>query len=467
VLLSRSGLLARRAALAVVLGSAVLRPGTAGAETQKVILDTDGDGDYDDLVAVMLAAVSPELDLLGVVATGSDAGRRARTVAKALQIQGRPEVGVYLGDRPGPSPPSFDYASQFPVRRWELFPRLTEWAADSPAKPSSLPGAEFVAQAARRYPGEITVIATGPLSSLARALSRSDGAAVAPLLKQVYFSGGDFETAEYNVYEDTAAASAVFRSGVPVFQFGGESDKVYLAYQARQRLWSARTPATWALQDYYRLYRAGWDPRAPFVPILYDARPIVALVEGEAVSRCTPMALDVDASGRLIEVGGPRDVHRCSCSPPDRILAFVVARLTDGTRPATHHLRALRGLCASRDPGLEARLGPILDRLQDDAVDPAAIARRLAELRPRLASLGEDRLDAEWHLDMARDFLLGRRREHPWRDPYTAAHVRAFLVLHRLPRRMLAFLAGVLVLAVAGWAALAWRRRSRRVASVR
>jgi inosine-uridine nucleoside N-ribohydrolase len=98
------------AALVVAMSSVVAVPELAAqAAPQKVILDTDGDGDYDALVSLMLAAVCPEIDLRGVVVTGSDRERSAGMVTKALRLMGRPEVGVYRGEPPTSPPPSFDY----------------------------------------------------------------------------------------------------------------------------------------------------------------------------------------------------------------------------------------------------------------------------------------------------------------------------------------------------------------------
>ena len=450
------------AALLVAASSVAVPELAAQAAPQKVILDTDGDGDYDALVALMLAAVCPEIDLRGVVVTGSDRERSAGMVTKALRLMGRPEVGVYRGEPPTSPPPSFDYFAQFPPRRYDMTPKLESWAADVVPSAPALKGVDFLRREVLDHPGAVTVFVDGPLSSVAEAMNAADhdgsGDAFRRGLKQIYFSGGDFATAEYNVYADVAAARKVFGSGVPIFQFGGESRrKAYLTHERREALWRAGTPATWALQDYYRLYGAGWDPTSPFVPILYDPRLPAFFVRGEAISQFESMAVAVDRDGRLRVAQGERNVRSLVVDHPDPLLAFVQERLSDGIQPAANHLRALRRLCAA--PECDAAVDALLaDVLGHRAPGGPELERRLGLARslvpPGAASA------AAWHAAMAVGFVQGQRRDRPWRDPYTSPVISAYvmlLILARNKRIILAVLAIVLVGAI-----LARRQRSRR-----
>src|SRR5262249_41604390 len=154
----------------------------------------------------------------------------------------------------------------------------------------------------------------GPLSTLGRAMQVADqqgrGQAFRQGIRQVLFSGGGFETVEYNVDAGGGGPRPLVKSGIPIYQVGGGGEgKAELRYEDRQRLWEAATPATWALQDVYRLYRGGWDPRSPFVPILYDVHPLAFLITGEGISRFQSQAVDVDANGRLVRAGGVPNVH--------------------------------------------------------------------------------------------------------------------------------------------------------------
>jgi len=399
--------------------------GSARGEPQKIIIDTDGDADYDDIVTVMVAAVSPELDLLGVVATGRDADRRAHAAAKALDVMGRDDVAVYLGEPPLSPEPSFDVMAQFPSRRYGLRPQLERWGEDFPYERPAKSGVEFYLEQVARFPGEVSVVVAGPLSTLGRAMQAADargtGATFRQGIKQVLFSGGDFGTVEYNVYADVEGARLLLHSGIPIYQFGGEGEgKAYLTYGDRQRLWSAETPATWALQDVYRLYRAGWDPRSPFVPILYDLHPIAFLIEGETISRFEPEAVDVNADGRLVHVEGVTNVHVRVANRGPLLVDFAIARMTSGKVAAVNHLRALERMVGPGSADLAMAIDSVIARLgQLQDGDSAAVAGLLDGVGRGLSALGERAERARWHLEMARRFLLGEPRSAPWHDPYT------------------------------------------------
>lgn len=452
------------ATLLLLLAATLIQPKGAPA-LQKVIVDTDGDADYDDAVGVMLAAVSPELDLLGVVVTGTGADERARTVAKALAILGRDDVGVHLGELPTSPPPPFPYMAQFPPRRFELRPERGAWAREFAYRPPAESGVAFYLDRIEHAPGEIAVVVTGPLSTLARAMQAADehgrGAEFRRAIGGIVFSGGDFETVEYNVYCDVAAARLVFGSGVPIHQFGGESGKAYLTHTYRERLWQAETPATWALQDLYRLWHAGWDPRSPFVPILYDVRPAAFLIAGEAISAFEPMAVAVDADGRLVRTGGGANVQVRVSDNPDRLLELVVARMTSRVEPAVNHLRALARAIEPASPHAAATIAAAVDRLLGDpTMDRTRATTLIAGIERELPALDQG---AGWHLDMARRFLLGEPRPGAWHDPYTPGYVAIVIPLYEVaaactPRRVAA---GIVLLAMLLGAGLLARTRWR------
>ncbi len=62
-----------------------------------IFLDTDIGTDIDDVYALLLAAVSPELVLAGVGTVNNDTALRARIASKVLKLLGRPEIPVVAG----------------------------------------------------------------------------------------------------------------------------------------------------------------------------------------------------------------------------------------------------------------------------------------------------------------------------------------------------------------------------------
>ena len=57
-----------------------------------VILDTDIGSDVDDILALVLLAKSPELELIGVTTVYGDTVRRARIAKAACAMLQRPEI---------------------------------------------------------------------------------------------------------------------------------------------------------------------------------------------------------------------------------------------------------------------------------------------------------------------------------------------------------------------------------------
>jgi inosine-uridine nucleoside N-ribohydrolase len=86
------------------------------------------------------------------------------------------------------------------------------------------PAHRVIYEAARTRPGELEILALGPLSNLARAfLARAD---LAALVKRIYLRGGAHgggdatPAAEGAIHADPEAAKVVFESGVPVVMVG-------------------------------------------------------------------------------------------------------------------------------------------------------------------------------------------------------------------------------------------------------
>ncbi|UQN08959.1 nucleoside hydrolase [Deinococcus sp. QL22] len=85
-------------------------------------------------------------------------------------------------------------------------------------------GVEALIAAARALPGELRVLALGPLTNLATALQRAPD--LARLLREVVWMGGSSDqgnhtaAAEFNAFADPEAADAVLTSGVPFVLVG-------------------------------------------------------------------------------------------------------------------------------------------------------------------------------------------------------------------------------------------------------
>ena len=439
---------------------------------RRIVFDLDPAGDFDDLSALWVAATSPELELVGAVVTSGAPEAGERSATRALSVVGREDVRILRGLTPIGPPPTLSYWSQFPPRGYEEFAEIERFGDGVSVVPDTQTGVDFYLDTALAPGAAVSVVTGSSLTTLAGALREADrrgvGKAFRAGVQCVLISGGDFRTAEWNVFADIPAAREVLASGIPIFQFGGEDEpKSRLHYPDRQRLWEAATPLTWSIQELYRLYHAGQDPTSPFLPILYDVHPLAYLIEGEKAFRFRPLAVTVDDTGHLVSGPGSPNVMSRVPTPGNDLVDWIVPRLAVRIPPAEAHLRAIREASGSGAPTV---LGTALDAAQaaiegGGPIDPGAVQARLAAVREQLSGLGDRAPSAQRHLDLARQFLLGDPRPDAWRDPYTDRYIRLKLVWMRLPRLPKRKLAAALVTVGAALWIAAWLRRRRREAS--
>src|SRR5437870_6673351 len=175
--------------LACTLGSAILffdpacsaqsSPNPAvpeRASPEKVIIDTDIGDDIDDAFAVALALRSPELQILGITTTFGDTETRAKLLDRFLAEVGRPEIPVAAG---APTPPK----GVLTQRRYAEGGHF--------AKSSHPDAITFLLDLIRRNPGEITLIAIGPLMNVGAAVDKDPD--TFRKLKRIVMMGGSIK----------------------------------------------------------------------------------------------------------------------------------------------------------------------------------------------------------------------------------------------------------------------------------
>jgi inosine-uridine nucleoside N-ribohydrolase len=185
------------AALAVSLAEA------HGAPRIPVVLVTDIGTDIDDSWALALALRSPELDLKLVLTDPADTPYRAAVAAKFLEESGHGDVPIGIGDNSGPM--------------GDNEKTLTAWIAgfDMAKYPGKVhrDGIGALIDVVEKSPVPVTIIAIGPVHSLALALKRAPDIAAKCRLVGMFGSfdvgyGGAAPSAETNVRVDPAAFRA-------------------------------------------------------------------------------------------------------------------------------------------------------------------------------------------------------------------------------------------------------------------
>jgi len=154
------------AAAIASLGAVASVPPAAAAPTP-VILVTDIGSDIDDAWALAFLLRSPELDLKLVLTDPVDTQYRARVAAKLLQIAGRADVPIGMGDSRGPTE---DGAKT-------VLPWLAGY--DLSGYPGKVypDGVAALIDTVAKSPSPVTIIAIGPVYSLALALEKDPGLA--------------------------------------------------------------------------------------------------------------------------------------------------------------------------------------------------------------------------------------------------------------------------------------------------
>lgn len=179
----------------------------------RVIIDTDPG--VDDAIAILFAAASPEVEILGctTVIGNTPAAKGARNALALLQLIGRDDIPVAIGiDRPIVHPRRDFVARPSKVHGDSGLGSLKLPEPKRAAEP--LHAVHFLADTIREYDGALTIAAIGPLTNLAM-LSILYPDEFAQVERVVVMGGSQREAgnhsgaAEYNFYTDPVAAQCV------------------------------------------------------------------------------------------------------------------------------------------------------------------------------------------------------------------------------------------------------------------
>ncbi len=301
-----------------------------------VLVDLDIGDDIDDSFALALVLSSPELEIKGISTAWGDTALRVQMVRRLLKEVGREGVPVLQG-LTTPSDTGFTQA------RWAAGPRLPGAPAaptQAPALERPHPGAsvDFMLQQARQHPGQITLLALGPLSNVAAAIQRDPQGF--RLFKQVVMMGGsvrqgysksDYLPArpadrEYNILSDIPAAQALFASGVPIVMMPLDSTAIRLDDQKRAAIFSHGSTLTDALTLMYQQWRNAYQPWASDTPTLFDVVPVAWLLDA-SLCPTTPLHITVDAQGYTREGDGAPNAAVCLAADKPRLLERLMQAL--------------------------------------------------------------------------------------------------------------------------------------------
>jgi len=297
-------------------------PDSAGPS--KVIIDTDIGDDIDDVYALSLALSSPEFHILGITSAWGDTALRSRLLDRLLCVTGREEIPVYTG---------------IATTSWHkagagAFSQAPWAAAGKERHHVEGDAVPFLLDQIRRNPGEVTLIAIGPLTNIGSAIDRDP--VTFRKLRRVVLMGGSVvrgydasngaatpPDAEYNIAMDPAAARKLFQSGVPVVILPLDSTQLRFDDKKRASFGSISTPLT----DSLLVLTAEWSRTTGYTsPTLFDPVAVAYALDARSCP-ATPVHIEVDDQGFTRQTPGPPNAEACLSPHPELFFPLLLPRL--------------------------------------------------------------------------------------------------------------------------------------------
>ena len=282
-----------------------------------VIIDCDPG--HDDMIAIMLAASDPNIDLIGVTTVaGNQTG--AKTFQNALKVL------TLIGE------------TNLPVARGAdvpLFRELTvapEIHGVSGLDGAALPEPEVIARDIHAVDlignlvdnstQKVTLVPTGPLTNIALSFLKN------PRIKQnieriVLMGGALFDSnitpaAEFNIYVDPEAADIVFRSGLPITMVGLDAtNKALVGFEDIDRLEDFGGPVSGVVAPLLRFFAGANRDIFGFngAPV-HDALAVASVAQPEVIST-QHLHVAIETDGSLTRGRTVADVYKVTGKKPN------------------------------------------------------------------------------------------------------------------------------------------------------
>ena len=301
--------------------------GIGAVARETIIVDTDSGLFGDDGAAVVIALRSPaEVAVAGITIVPGNVWPRqgAEYMFHILDLLQRPQVPLFLGaEAPLVHSAAMARESQ---RRWGKLEYLGAFAQDESAVVPA-PGARltrrkprqdaaaFLISEIQRHPGEITILAIGPMTNIALALRLKPE--IETRIKRIVFMGGNLHvpgnassSAEFNFWFDPEAARIVLRSRIPhKVMFGLDICNTAPVRKAEfDQIVAAHTPVTDLFREDLGNRYPGFFRHPEATAYMWDSLAAAWLIDPGFVTKSETRYLDVaTAWGRFYGATIPLD----------------------------------------------------------------------------------------------------------------------------------------------------------------
>ncbi|HKS40618.1 MAG TPA: nucleoside hydrolase, partial [Blastocatellia bacterium] len=207
-----------------------------------------------------------------------------------------------------------------------------DFTAKLPARKSA---ADFIVETVKRYPGEVTLLAVGPLQNIADALRKEPD--LGKYVKRVVLMSGCVYGAsfspgkpvrEWNVYQATADAQLVYGAGLPLTIVPLDATThVQLSDAERKQVADYDSPLTYALECLYRLWLSNPTQRMTLhdqLAVAETASSGTFFVKQETL----PLIVDEEGYTRVDQMRG-KAVTVCLEPKRDEFMKYYLGQLTN------------------------------------------------------------------------------------------------------------------------------------------
>ncbi|MGM9683522.1 MAG: nucleoside hydrolase [Eubacteriales bacterium] len=224
---------------------------------KKILFDTDIGSDIDDALALAYLLREPECELLGITTVSGQPVERAKLASAICRAAGRDDIPIYPG-------------LEGPILGRQLQPRaaqaekLCNWSHREEFGMFS--AVEFMRRTIRENPGEVTLLAVGPMTNVA-ALFLLDPE-IPSLLDSLVLMCGDFGEGttrnEWNSKCDWAATACIYGKKVRLHRSFGLNVTLLLTLEREEVERNFRADIMAPVKDFAYTWFAGGGKRMVF-----------------------------------------------------------------------------------------------------------------------------------------------------------------------------------------------------------
>jgi inosine-uridine nucleoside N-ribohydrolase len=311
----------------------------ASATREIVVLDTDSGMFGDDGAALVMLLRSPQqvsISGISVVPGNVWAQQGAEYTFHILDLLKRPTMPVYMGAE-APLVHTAEMAKEA-ARRWDPvsytgafgLPQAVApaWGSKLSIRKPKHDATSFLISEVEKHPGEVTVLALGPMTNIAIALRmRPD---IETKIKRIVFMGGAYRVsgnaspnAEFNFWFDPEAARIVLRSRIPQkIMFGLDICNLAPVHKSEfDQIASAHTPIADLYREDLGNRYPGFLKHADAIGYLWDSLAAAYLLDPDFVSRYETRYLDVQSNwGKYYGATVPLDRRQAPAATPVTIM---------------------------------------------------------------------------------------------------------------------------------------------------